>query len=253
MTYRAVHAVFVLPAIAALALWLGPRRGSLPRRAGWAVPAIAVIALAWATPWDNYLVKHGIWVYGPDRVIGTIGYVPVEEYLFFLLQPVLTGLWFCAVLLGTGGASSAAASARAPALSRWVPAALWAALAGFGAWAFRHERLTYLALILVWAAPVLALLWAYAGAEVWRVRRAYLAGLAVPTLYLWVADAVAIRLGIWSIAPASSTGLAVAGLPVEEAIFFLVTNLLVILGLVALLYPPFEARARLAAPAPAAR
>jgi len=26
-------------------------------------------------------------------VVGTIGYVPVEEYLFFLLQPILTGFW----------------------------------------------------------------------------------------------------------------------------------------------------------------
>jgi len=31
--------------------------------------------------------------YGMGRVVGTIGYVPVEEYLFFLLQPILTGLW----------------------------------------------------------------------------------------------------------------------------------------------------------------
>jgi len=31
-------------------------------------------------------LRHG-------RVVGTIGYVPVEEYLFFLLQPILTGLW----------------------------------------------------------------------------------------------------------------------------------------------------------------
>ena len=28
-----------------------------------------------------------------DRVVGTIGYVPIEEYLFFVLQCILTGLW----------------------------------------------------------------------------------------------------------------------------------------------------------------
>jgi len=47
----------------------------------------------YTTPWDNYLIWRDVWHYGTDRVVGTIGYVPVEEYLFFLLQPILTGFW----------------------------------------------------------------------------------------------------------------------------------------------------------------
>ena len=84
-------------------------------------------------------------------------------------------------------------------------------------------------------------------------RRAFLLGVAAPTLYLWIADAVAIRLGIWHISEAHSTGVKIAGLPVEEAIFFLVTNLLVVQGLIALLYPPGEAAARVPRPAAAPR
>jgi lycopene beta-cyclase len=48
-------------------------------------------------------VWRGVWGYGADRVIGTIGYVPVEEYLFFILQPLLTGLWLYLVLTGARG------------------------------------------------------------------------------------------------------------------------------------------------------
>ena len=54
---------------------------------------LVVMALLWTTPWDNYLVASGIWSYGEGRVLGTIGYVPFEEYGFFCLQTLLVGLW----------------------------------------------------------------------------------------------------------------------------------------------------------------
>ncbi|HET7461720.1 MAG TPA: lycopene cyclase domain-containing protein [Longimicrobium sp.] len=263
MTYLAFHLLFIVPPIVALAVWLRPRRGLLPRRAGWALPAIAAIAFAWTTPWDNYLVARGVWRYGPDRVLGVIGHVPVEEYLFFVLQPLLAGLWFYAVLArrseraeGAGGAAANGQRLRGftPAEGAAVrdtffaagirvagaAAGLIVAAAGAAALALGGAG-TYAGLILVWAAPVLAGLWIYAGGEVWPRRRACLLGIAAPTAYLWAADALAIQLGIWSIDPRLSTGAALAGLPVEEALFFLATNVLVVVGLVALLHPPADA------------
>ncbi|WP_375335542.1 lycopene cyclase domain-containing protein [Halorussus sp. MSC15.2] len=47
--------------------------------------------------------------------------------------------------------------------------------------------------------------------------------------------------GLWTISPDYSTGIHVAGLPVEEAIFFVLTNLLVVQGL--LLFDWVTARA----------
>jgi putative membrane protein len=52
-----------------------------------------------------------------------------------------------------------------------------------------------------------------------------------------MADALAIHLGIWSISPRYTLGVALGPLPLEEAVFFLLTNLLVVQGL-ALLVPP---------------
>jgi lycopene cyclase domain-containing protein len=55
---------------------------------------LAVIAVVYTTPWDNYLVATGVWYYDPRLVLNlTIGYVPVEEYAFFILQAFLTGLF----------------------------------------------------------------------------------------------------------------------------------------------------------------
>lgn len=77
--------------------------------------------------------------------------------------------------------------------------------------------------------------WAYGGHLLWRARRAWLLGTAVPTVYLWVADRTAIALGIWGVSPEYTTGLRFFDLPVEEAVFFLMTNLMVVQGLLLLL------------------
>lgn len=232
MTYLAFHAVFIIPVILVLAFatWLRP---SLGPRARWSLPVLAVLAFAWTTPWDNYLVARGVWQYGEDRVLGTLGWVPYEEYAFFLLQPFLTGFWFYLVLgwLRPDPTPDPRGAGR-------LPVVFWIGVAIAGALLLRVDATTYLGLILAWAAPVIAAQWAFAGSVIRRLMPAVLAGVAVPTLYLWIVDRIAIRRGIWHIAERYSTGIAPFGLPVEEAVFFLVTNLLVVYGLVLFLYPP---------------
>ena len=52
-----------------------------------------------------------------------------------------------------------------------------------------------------------------------------------PTLYLWFADRIAIGAGTWSINPALTVPWRPFGLPLEEAVFFLCTNLVLVNGL----------------------
>jgi lycopene cyclase domain-containing protein len=56
-----------------------------------------------------------------------------------------------------------------------------------------------------------------------------------------VADAVAIWAGIWTISPDYTVGVSAFGLPLEEATFFLFTNLLVVQGVLLLLYGSHKA------------
>ena len=61
---------------------------------------------------------------------------------------------------------------------------------------------------------------------------AVLTAILLPTLYLGYADALAIDGGTWTINPEQSLNIFLGGvLPIEEAIFFLVTNVLVVLGM----------------------
>ncbi len=60
------------------------------------------------------------------------------------------------------------------------------------------------------------------------VLRGTLLAAALATAWLTAADSVALRAGTWTIAPHASLGLFLPGhVPVEEGVFFLVTNLLI--------------------------
>jgi lycopene cyclase domain-containing protein len=102
MTYFGFIVRFLLVPLVllgALTLWDLRRGVGLPRglRGGSAWIALALhgaVALLYTTPWDNYLVATRAWWYDPGLVAGiTLGWVPVEEYIFFVLQTLVTGLW----------------------------------------------------------------------------------------------------------------------------------------------------------------
>ena len=243
MSYLQFHLLFIVPPLLLLLLVTWRARARLPRGALLALGVHVLLALAYTTPWDNYLIARGVWGYGAERVLFTLGWVPFEEYLFFILQTLLTGLWLLLVQRRYG--PSRALSPRWARSLRVVGALAWLGLAAAGVLALGTERGTYFGLIAAWAAPVLALQWAFGGDLLLARWRALLLGFALPTLYLWLADRLALGAGIWWISPKFSSGAQVVGLPLEEALFFLLTNLLVVFGM--LLAPLPEAAARLRA------
>jgi lycopene beta-cyclase len=205
-----------------------------------------LLAVTWTTPWDNYLVATGVWYYNPDLVTGIVlGYVPIEEYTFFVLQPIMTGLWL-ALLLPYLYRQSASDSAngiqfRISAMSVlgviWIISAYWL-LSGM-------KPYTYLGLELVWALPPIMLQVGF-GADILRKQwRVGLFTIVSATIYLALADSLAINEGTWAIDPAQSTGIMLGGiLPVEELIFFLLTNMLVVFGTTLALAPASQERVR---------
>lgn len=232
LTYAEFLAVFVAVPIVALLYGVTASDRRPGRRGVVGLGLMVLIATVYTVPWDNYLVAEGVWSYGAGTVVARIGYAPLEEYLFIALQPVLTALWLHQVGLPTGAERP---HVRLPRLGRGPTEATgvggWLAVAGGGGVLALGGNTFYLGAIVAWAAPVLALQWAVGGRYLWAVRWRLFLAVGVPTAYLWVADALAIGWGIWELSPAFTTGLAIGGLPVEEAVFFLLTNLLVVQGL----------------------
>lgn len=89
------------------------------------------------------------------------------------------------------------------------------------------ERFTYLALELGWALPPIILQWLVGWRYLWRQRRAWLLSTFVMTFYLALADSTALGI-VWTINPAKSLGILVGNVPLEELVFFFLTNMLVV-------------------------
>lgn len=88
-------------------------------------------------------------------------------------------------------------------------------------------------LILIWACPFALLTWSLGGlfmlALPWT---STLFPILATTGYLWAVDEGALRRGTWSIESGTKLGFTVFGhLEVEEAVFFLATNVLIVFGL----------------------
>jgi lycopene cyclase domain-containing protein len=235
--YLAFHTIAIVPIIAGLALLARYRLGTR-RDVVIGTLVLSVLALVYTTPWDNYLIERGVWWYGEGAVLVRFGAAPLGEYLFFLFQPLLVALWAARFQVETVRPLSVPLPERALGLAgAGVVAAAGVAL-------LDTDSGLYLGSLLVWSAPVLAIQWAFGWSFLAAEWRVVLAGTFVPTLYLWIVDRAAIEVGLWTISERYTTGAVVPllGLPIEEAVFFLMTSLFVVQGLV--LYVWLVARLR---------
>ncbi len=213
---------------------------------GFVILAHVIVAVVYTTPWDNYLVATSVWWYDPALVTGwVIGWVPIEEYTFFVLQTIMVGLlWlFLAKRLVQDDHMMGSADRR-PKLRYWSTGivgigwlmSVWLLFSGW-------RPGTYLALELVWALPPIMLQLIFGADILWRYRNLVFWTLIPSTVYLCIGDAMAIGSGTWTIDPAQSTGIMVGNLPIEEIIFFFVTTTLVVLGMTLVLAKESQQRA----------
>lgn len=205
------------------------------------------VAFVYTTPWDNYLVAARVWYYDPALVSGIVwGWVPIEEYTFFLVQPLLTGMWLLfwakrPFFRPADSKTVANQGQRRRQIGLGSLSLLWigAGIIFFVGWL----PATYLALVLMWALPpILFQLW-FGAHILYRYRRLITFSLATSTLYLAAADALAIQAGTWTINPIKSLNIFIGGvLPIEEFIFFFVTNILLCFGIILVLAPASQKR-----------
>ena len=120
----------------------------------------------------------------PEKVGNIIlGYVPLEEYLFFVLKSLAVGFPMVLILRWMQG--------RNP---KWMPSILM-------------KRFKYLFLEMVWFLPVIIAQWLLAP-QTLRAQWKAIPLVALPVAaYLTVKDKVALKDGTWTISTESTTGL----------------------------------------------
>jgi lycopene cyclase domain-containing protein len=192
------------------------------------------LALIYTTPWDNYLVATGVWFYDKRLVSGIVlGWVPLEEYVFFILETILVGQWGWFIIHRVNASGTFKPSAALRIGGSIMLSALWIASAvvlfsGGKPW-------TYLAITLFWVLPAIVPQLAFGADILWHHRKPIALTILPLTIYLCLADALAIASGTWTIDPAQTTGIFLGALPVEEAVFFFVTVTLVTFGMTLIL------------------
>jgi len=229
MTYLRFHLIFNLP----LLIVLAALTGTVPWTAG-EVEAIGFVLLAvmiFTAPWDNLAAKWGIWGFPRGKYSIRLGYLPVEEYAFFLLQSanVMLALralfhffpdWQIGQEIEVGKFTLICLAASL------IP---WTFVAIQLRWLRRKSgpRVNY-AIHLAWFLPVVYAQWILAP----PLFSGHVGLLVLVTaafgIYYVLADLVAVRAGTWFFDEKQITGVKLGGiLPWEEIAFFFLTSLLV--------------------------
>gem|GEM_PF-45647 len=254
MTYFSILLIFLVPAIISLLALiysdtlLNKSKKLLPlnRNDYLVLFAHIMLALFYTTPWDNYLIANHVWWYEPNLIKGIIiGWVPIEEYLFFILQTLLTGFWFLFVqkYLSRFLPQKFSLNKKLYLISFTLVLFFW--FLSLLSLALPNDSTRYLSLILSWALFPIIIQIAWGMDILIPKAGTILIGILPPTLYLWFVDRIALYHGIWIINPQKITGMHISGLPVEEMLFFLCTNIIIVFGMTLMLSPYSQDRFKL--------
>lgn len=243
MTYFTFLLIFVIVPIVAvsLVLWF-TRKTPISDHFEFRLVFIGIavhvfLALTYTTPWDNYLVATGVWSYNPRLVTGVvIGYVPIEEYTFFIVETILSGLvwWLLARDLRVKQVAPSVYNKRINIFSALVLALFWVFFTY--QFFFGSEGWNYMGIIFFWALPPIITQALFGADLLWYYRKLVFLAIVIPGTYLSLTDIIALRATTWQISPTQTLSLNIFGiLPLEEVSFFFVTNGLITLGMTLML------------------
>ena len=229
MTYLRFHFLFNAPVLLLLVLLNLFGAWTLGEAKAFGLVLLAV--MIFTTPWDNLAAKWGIWGFPREKYSLKIGYLPVEEYAFFILQSVNVMLAVRALFHFFPGfqTSQETVVGMGTLICLGLSVIPWAMITVQFLWLRKRfgSRVNY-ALHLSWFLPVIYLQWIL-GPFLFLDHVAMLAMItAVFGIYYTLADIIAVRGGTWFFDEKQITGHKLGGiLPWEEIAFFFLTSLLV--------------------------
>ncbi|KAF2274459.1 Lycopene beta-cyclase [Westerdykella ornata] len=244
LEYVFVHLKYTIPPAVALTLLYRPLLTKMDiYKLGFLI-SVAVIS---TLPWDSYLIRKNIWSYPSHVIVGqTFFKIPVEEIFFFIVQTYNTSLFYLIlskptyqpVLLTAVRGDGHPNGVLNPEWRNYRVAGQLV-LVGIIGWGWcmvlSAGRATYAGLIIIWAVPFLVFLWTLAYQFIISLPLSNtLAPIMLPTVYLWMVDTLALQRGTWVINPGTKMGVHLwDGLEIEEALFFLLTNVVIVFGQIA--------------------
>ncbi|PNS19579.1 GPI mannosyltransferase 1 [Sphaceloma murrayae] len=234
--YAWVHLKFNIPPAILLTFLYRPL---LTRLDVYRIAFLVSIAVVYTTPWDSYLIRNAIWSYPRDVIIGPkLFAIPLEEVFFFVIQTYNTSLLYLILSKAPFHPTYLRSEAKKDFLKVCKTAGqvvMALAMKRGIDMVKQNKEGTYMGLILIWAIPIMFLLWVLAYQFILNLPLVNtVLPIALPTLYLWLVDTLALQRGTWVIESGTKLGIQVwPHLEIEEALFFLFTNILIVWGLLA--------------------
>ena len=221
MTYLSFLLIFLIPLFVLLTI-ISFLKKTVNHHDIIGILILVIIAVLYTTPWDSHIIKNGIWFYDNDKIIGTLFNIPFEEYIFMIIQTIISGLIFCNFrkkISNIGFKFS---------IINLLPFLL---IFLIGLLLLKYESFKYIGYLITWASIPLAIQLFVGSKAIYFSFKNWILPLLLFTLYLSIIDSIAISNNIWTINDTTSCGIKIFRLPVEEIIFFLLTNLLIFQGM----------------------
>jgi lycopene cyclase domain-containing protein len=229
VTYLRFHKIFNLPLL--IALYFSTWRLPWTQGEELAIVLVLLAVVAFTTPWDNLAAKRGIWGFPREKYSVRVGYLPIEEYAFFVLQSLNVMLGVRALLfffphwhrLVSTDATVWTYACLGASVLPWIIIGLQ--LRNYHRRA--GSRVNY-AVHLAWFLPVIYSQWVLAPLLFEQHFGLLLLVTGIFGLYYTCADLVAVHGGTWFFDEGQITGFKIGRLlPWEEVAFFFLTSLLV--------------------------
>lgn len=221
MTYLSFLLIFLIPLLLLFSI-VSFFRMRVNRHDTIGILILVIIAVLYTTPWDSHIINNGIWFYDNDKIIGTLFNIPFEEYLFMIIQTIISGLIFCNFKKKVHGVG----------FKFSIKYLLLFLLIFFvGLFLLKNKSSVYIGYLIAWAAIPLAIQLSVGSKVIYFSFKNWILPLLIFTTYLSIIDSIAIGNNIWTINDVTSCGFKIFSLPVEEIIFFLLTNLLIFQGM----------------------
>lgn len=197
---------------------------------------VSVIAFIATSAWDNYAVYSGIWFFPAEKTLGKyLYYVPLEEYAFFFLQTFTTGLVQILYLekIYKYKKNETQEIAAKTLYSFIFPLIFCGEIINF--YQLKTEEViklpfgewNYLFHLFSWAGTFILIQFIFGRKKLKGKLKLIVVPALIMTVYFSLADAVSIGNGIWNFDPLQTTGAKIGNVPLEEILFFLLTNLLI--------------------------
>ncbi len=187
---------------------------------------VSIIAFLATTLWDNFAVYSGIWHFPEEKTLGIkLWYVPIEEYAFFFLQTYLTALVQLAFLVLKNKKNYSSVSLG----FLFLP---FLFLSGNEILKYPFGNWNYLFHLFSWSGFFILIQFIWGRKKLIKYIPTIIVPALIMTVYFSIADSISIGNGIWDFDKSQTIGLKVFNVPLEEILFFLMTNLMITVAMI---------------------